>query len=472
MKTAIRPRRSRKAGAETGQVPILVAAIKKSAENDLIYRPFDVTAADDAALVESVRHSGVNTALVITRDFHLVSGHRRLAAATAVGLEAVPCVILERKWSALTPDERVRLLRDYNLQREKSRDEQLREELVVINPDGAYSSLIEYRQHKAGISVAPMELRPATQRSAISPAKLPFLNAIQTILRVHKAFWPLSVRQVHYLLLNAPPLKHASKPHSIYQNNMASYKSLCDLAERARIIGELPMEAIADETRPISLWPVFASPRDFVRRELDSFLMDFWRDLQQSQPNHIELVVEKNTAAGLIRPVAAQYCIPMTSSRGYASLPPRFEMAQRFRRSGKSKLILLVVSDFDPDGEEIAHAWASSLLGDFDIQDIHPVKVALTHEQVKQHSLVPNMEAKESSSRYRRFVDKYGKDVFELEALPPAELQNLVRTAIDSVLDVDAFNAELDAEKRDATWIKEKRLRAIQEISGSVTDTE
>ena len=38
--------------------------------------------------------------------------------------------------------------------------------------------------------------------------------------------------------------------------------------------------------------------------------------------------------------------------------------------------------------------------------------------------------------------------------LPPADLQRVVQEAIDSVLDIEAFNAEIDAEREDAAWLQ------------------
>jgi uncharacterized protein YegL len=42
-----------------------------------------------------------------------------------------------------------------------------------------------------------------------------------------------------------------------------------------------------------------------------------------------------------------EYCIPMTIGRGYSSLPPRKKMADRFQQSGKGRLILLQLADFN-----------------------------------------------------------------------------------------------------------------------------
>src|SRR5206468_3624704 len=120
---------------------------------------------------------------------------------------------------------------------------------------------------------------------------------------------------------------------------------------------------------------------------------------------------------------------------------------------GRDTLVLLVLSDFDPDGEGIAESFARSMRDDFGIGSIEPVKVALTHDQVHQHGLQPDMQAKKKSSRYKKFAARYGDDVFELEALAPSALQQILRESIDSVLDIDAFNRELAQEKQDAAYL-------------------
>jgi hypothetical protein len=189
----------------------------------------------------------------------------------------------------------------------------------------------------------------------------------------------------------------------------------------------------------------------------------------QSQPNHIELVGEKNTIRSILQPIASEYCIPMSSARGYMSLPPRADIAERYHKSGKEKLVLLIASDFDPDGEEIAHSLVRSMRDDFGIRNIAATKVALNAEQVKQYNLPPNTQAKKSSSNYKKFVAKYGMGAYELEALEPAELQRIVREGIRSVLDIDAYNAELEAEKQDWVYLEARRRRVL-EVLGTLDD--
>jgi len=55
-------------------------------------------------------------------------------------------------------------------------------------------------------------------------------------------------------------------------------------------------------------------------------------------------------------------------------------------------------------------------------------------------------------------------------AILPAELQRLFREAIDRVMDIEAFNAELDAERKDAAFLDEARQRVHASMRGIVSD--
>ena len=439
-----------------------VSELRPSPENDRLYRPVDPTDPDVKALAESVRKHGIKEPLVVTQDGYLLSGHRRWMAARIAGLKEVPCRVEPiRRTDDI--DRFIVLLREYNRQRVKSFDERLREELVTTDPAEAYHSLVQHRTRRAAIACEALELDVPRARAKISNAKMLMLDAVKQVLEERKPFWPLSDRQIHYGLLNNPPLRHASKPKSRYVNDRQSYGDLCDLLTRARLAGLIPFNAIADETRPVVTWQVHREPGTFIRNELGELLKGYWRDLLQSQANHIEVLVEKNTVAKICEAVCSRYCIPMTSGRGYCSLPPRREMAIRYRRSGKARLILLVVSDFDPDGEVIAESFARSMRDDFTIAAVDAIKVALTGEQAERFDLPPEMRAKETSSNHDKFVAKFGTNTWEVEALPPEQLQDLLDEAIVSVLDLEAFEHEVEAEQADAHHLESVR-RTIQEV--------
>jgi hypothetical protein len=435
-------------------------------ENDLLYRPPSATDPDTIALADNIKKHhqaggcGILEPLVITADHVIASGHRRFAAAKVAGLYEVPCRILEiESWEPGF----VQLLRDFNRQRVKSFDEVVREEIVSADPEESYRLLLEHRKQQARVTGETILIEGKKHRCEISAAKKPMLDAVVAVINGLREYWPLSDRRVHYVLLNDPPLRHAKKPRSIYQNDHESYKDLCDLLTRARLVGAIPWNAISDPTRPVVTWDVYDSVGPFVRRKIGDFLKGYYRNLQRTQPNHFEIVGEKNTIDNIIRPVAAEFCIPMTLGRGYCSLDPRHEMCCRFKKSGKEKLIILILSDFDPEGEDIAHSFARSMRDDFGVNNVQAVKVALTAEQVQEMQLPPMMKAKKDSSRHAKFTARHGDNVFELDAVAPGDLANILRVAIESRMDVDKFNAEVDAEKQDAAHLDGLR-RKVQQV--------
>jgi hypothetical protein len=128
-------------------------------------------------------------------------------------------------------------------------------------------------------------------------------------------------------------------------------------------------------------------------------------------------------------------------------------MYERYRRSGKSKLVILFLGDHDPEGWNIAETFAKSMRDDFGVSAIEPIKVALKLDQARALHLPPNTDAKRSSSRFKAFARQFGTAAYELEAVPPGRLQAWLDEAVRCVIDVRRFNAEVDAEKRDAAMV-------------------
>jgi hypothetical protein len=434
-------------------------------ENDQLYGRIRHDDPEVQALSKSIRQRGILEPLVISLDNYVISGNRRLVAATEAGQHLVPVRRVNVRRSD-DLDEFTRLLREHNRHRDKSIDQKIHEELVDVSAADAHQALREYRRSKRVVDAKMLEIGDVRFRKEISDAKLPLLRAIQRIVEEQRAYWPLTPRRNHYTLLNDPPLIHASKPESIYCNNLKSYRANVDITARARLAGLIPFEAIDDETRPVTTWDVHKDLRAFLRREFDSSFRGFYRDLQQSQPHHIELVLEKNTVRSIGEPVAGEFAIPCTVGRGYCSLPPRYAMAERFKASGKNKLILLVVSDFDPEGENIAESFARSMRDDFGIYLLDAIKVAITADQVEEHQLPPMLQAKASSPRAKKFIEKNGSNVYELEALPPDALQAIIREAIQSVIDQEVFAAEVESEAQDALDLQAVRRKLMNGLKG------
>jgi len=459
----------RPTNTELGHAPVRkLSELKASPENDDLYGPVDPNDPTVRELAESIKQHGFKGSLVISLDDYILSGHRRRVAATLAEIVEVPCIVdpVYRRHPDspfATNPAFVAKLEAYNRQRVKSLDDMLHEAVVKANPKDAHRVLTQFRRAAAKIdSDSVIELREFNRRARISKAKIPFMNAIKGILQDLREYWPLSDRAIHYQLLNNPPLRHASKADSYYQNDKSSYKSLTELLTRMRLEGHIPFDCLEDSTRPIVIARAYAHAGLFMTEETDQFLKGYYRNLQQSQPNHVELVYEKDTGRSFVEPVALEFCIPLTVGRGFASLSPRVAMARRFKKSGKEKLIVISMSDLDPDGDEITHSFARSMRDDFRIK-VECVKAALTMNQVRELRLPPNrLKAKETSTNYPKYIERYGtEDVYELEALNPGQQRHLLTDAILSVIDVARYNQEIAKEETEAAFLDEKRQLAM-----------
>jgi hypothetical protein len=437
---------------------LAIGEVKPAVVNDVVYGVIDPDDPSLDDLAESMAARGQLEPVVLTLDNILLSGHRRRAVALRLGW---PTLKARRHPIRSGDPEFEQLLVTCNTQRDKSPDVRIREQIVLADPESAYEALVAERARASQVKAETLTLGSRKPRSLITAAKRPFLDAIEAVLEDLKQYWPLSDRRIHYALLNDPPLIHGSKPGSTYRNDGASYKACCELLTRARLVGLIPFEAIGDETRPVTTWDVHPNASPFIRDEVDEFCKGYWRDLMQGQPNHLEIVGEKLTVEGIVRPIAARYCIPYTIGRGYSSLPPRKAMFDRFTESGKKKLVILSLGDHDPEGWDIAESFAKSMRDDFDVEEVAAVKVALKPEQIEQLGLPPNTNVKTTSSRFKKFVRRFGTAVYELEAVEPSLLQRWLDEAVRSVLNISLFNAQVELEKQDAAAIADFRQEAL-----------
>ena len=84
-------------------------------------------------------------------------------------------------------------------------------------------------------------------------------------------------------------------------------------------------------------------------------------------------------------------------------------------------------------------------------------RLALNMDQVEQYNPPPN-PAKESDSRYKGYLELYGDESWELDALEPAVLAALIRQEVLAIREADAWSA---AKMRQAEGRAE--LKAISE---------
>src|SRR5207244_2853200 len=153
------------------------------------------------------------------------------AAMKAIRQVVAPCRVLGVRYAALSTEERIALLRDHNRQRYKNVAEQVRETLIDIDIDKekAYQNLITLRDKTVLFpnyeDVTALEIEGVKRRSAISKAKAEHVKYIhQVVFTDRRKYWPISVRAVHYALLNYQFLRNTADELK-YENDKDSYRA-------------------------------------------------------------------------------------------------------------------------------------------------------------------------------------------------------------------------------------------------------
>jgi len=456
-----------------------VASLKPSPENEQIYRAVRLDDPDVVGLAKSINKNGLREPLVVTKDRFVVSGHRRLAALNLVDQKQAYCRVLSCKRSDLTRDEYIALLRDHNRQRVKNPAELVRETMIDIDPDEAWDSLRKRRQdskYNDRLSrVEALAIEGKSCRHGVSAEKQQHVEHIKKVVfQDRKDYWPLGVRAIHYPLLNYQ-FERNTRLGLKYANDKRSYDATSDLLTRMRISGDIPWGAITDGTRPTKEYRSFSDSRQFVSNEIERLFDGYWRDLLQSQPNYVEVLVEKNTVFHMAQRVTDKYQIQTTSGRGFSSIDTIHEIHRRYQDSDKARLILIVLSDFDPEGERIPQSVAGSLVTDFGVREreLTVIKAGVTREQIRRYNLQPQNFAKETSSNRDWFVKRNGGDdtVYELEALAPDDMLKDLEDTITSVLDMDLYNAEVANEREEARFLESLRRTAYEAVKPLAQET-
>jgi len=296
------------------------------------------------------------------------------------------------------------------------------------------------------ICYVPKSFRPDTQ-TRINQAN-------EIIVEYQAQGFKLTLRQLYYQFVS----------RDLIPNTVQSYKSLGDVVNDGRLAGLIDWDAIEDRTRNLRSSPHWSSPRSIVRACADQYAVDLW----DAQDNYVEVWIEKDALVGVIEGICNELDVPYFACRGYTSQSEMWGAAQRLierEKRGKTTTIIHL-GDHDPSGVDMTR----------DIQDrldmfgstavIH--RIALVYDQIEQYNPPPN-PAKTTDARYQSYAERFGEESWELDALEPRVIVDLIRQAVQARIDDDAWQEALGQQRTGRSQLGQvsRRWESVVEYLGN-----
>lgn len=275
-------------------------------------------------------------------------------------------------------------------------------------------------------------------------------QAIEIIETYHKQGYDLSLRQLFYQFVS----------RALIPNTERSYKRLGTILNDARLAGLVDWDSITDRTRSVKSNSHWTSPSDIVEASANQYRIDKW----EGQGYRAECWVEKDA----LLEVVARACRPLDvawfSCRGYVSQSEMWRAAQRLinHEWHGSGTIVFHLGDHDPSGINMTEDIAKRLKLFEAKTEVR--RIALTMEQIKEQNPPPN-PAKTTDSRYASYVNKYGDESWELDALEPQFIVDLITEYVESVRDPGLWETMVRKEQHQRLLLQKaaKRLKAEME---------
>ena len=252
----------------------------------------------------------------------------------------------------------------------------------------------------------------------------------------------LTLRQLYYQFV----------ARDLIPNQERWYQKLGNIVSNGRLAGLIDWKAITDRTRVIKSNSHWEDPGELIQTATDVFRMDS----RITQDTYLEVWVEKDALIDVVGQVCKELDVPYFSCRGYVSQSAMWEAAQRIDSErcwnseeiwigkGMRNGIIIHLGDHDPSGinmtDDIQKRFNMFTIG-VDVE-----RIALTMDQVEEYN-PPPQPAKVTDSRYESYTSIHGNESWELDALDPRIITELIRSTINRYTDDEKRQQIIDEQE-------------------------
>lgn len=435
--------------------------IKPSNINTTIYQPHHEDRI--VKLANNIKKNGLMEPLIVTRDGFIVSGHTRYAAMKYLNRTFVN---VRRLNINSDHPEIPGLIIAANDQRVKTPEERVNELIAGADSTGYRFRLKEVYARDTGLEAIQGGMN---ERKKLTDNYSEMVLAIQEVLSENKDYLPMTLRGIHYQLLEKRPIVSKLKATregedaARYDNNQASYNALSKIATKMRVEGYIPYQDIRDDGRKLTVYRGYQNSGSYIEEQARNLFRTYFRDNMQTQPFYIAIVCEKETVSNVLDDISLEWGVPVVYTKGGSSIDIRYRLIRDNEKNGSKPMRILFLSDMDPAGYRIQDTFVGSFASDFGRTDVEAYRVGLTKEQIGKYNLFSDMDAKKTDTNYKKFVERTGMTkAYELDALKPGILKREVTDALHSIIDQDLYNQQVSN--------GESELRKLEGVRSAVLE--
>ena len=263
-------------------------------------------------------------------------------------------------------------------------------------------------------------------------------RANEIIADMARQGYVLTLRQLYYQFVR----------RNWIANKEREYKRLGSIVTDAREAGLMDWLAIEDRGRTCYGPACEEDPTNIVRGIDAELKFDHWA----RQDHYVEVWVEKQALENVIARSCDRLDVRYMACKGYLSASEAWRAGLRFQRAqadGKAA-VMIHLADHDPSGLDMTEDNRNRIHLFAESHDVRVRRLALNMDQVEEHRPPPN-PAKVTDSRFAGYQAVHGNESWELDALNPSTLDDLITSAVEEYIDRDIWDevlAEEDAARR------------------------
>jgi hypothetical protein len=273
-------------------------------------------------------------------------------------------------------------------------------------------------------------------------------------------------------------------------NTVSAYKRLSDVLAKDRYLGRFSDYLIADVTRRFESLETFEQyPReldeDEIKREIESmiesyasFSINAWND----QKHRIIVCIEKEALFNITRSWIQDLKIDgiaigvysLRCMKGFDSATDIIRLSKIVKTLDECNHIpvILIISDFDPSGEEIYLDFKRRLQNLSGISTLHIEKIMVTKDQILTYNLPHTPESEDEiaklkrDTRFNKFYRKHGLMRVEVDAMYsiiPDIAKQILHQSILRYFDIETFKTKTLPRMESMRGISEEVRKRMKE---------